>query len=870
MNASESLLNYTDDLLALLDLDLRFLAVNDSYRHLFGKPREYFIAHTMAEVFVHDPAHYQEVVQPSLECCLQGKSVKFEHWVEVPDFGNLFLEIEYKPARNPQGGINGVAIVGRNRTEVRRSIEALKNSETQLNRAAHIANLGGWFFNVHTKEFQWTEGMYDIHEVSKDFQLTGENIAAFIPAEQYSAVHEKLALNLGGERTEVIFNMITAKGNRKWVRSIAFPVFEKSEVVSVDGILQDITEITDMQLQLRRSEEKFRNLVEESNALVWEASVSPFRFTYMSPQAEQITGYSPADWCSHDFIHQHIHPDDNLQTLHAAGLHIQKRKDFILEYRIIKSDGSAVWLHDNVKIILDKQGIAEKLRGVMIDVTPMKEMQAGLNRALRALENYKYILDKHAIVATTDKNGNITYVNDKFVENTGYEREELLGYNQRLSKSGFHSPVFYKKMWETIISGQVWQGEICNRNKAGNLYWVYTTIVPILDENGRIEEFMSVRTDITELKRTEETLRRAQKMEAIGQLTGGIAHDFNNLLGIIIGNLELIEMTLPFKDAIHYQLDNAKNAAIRGSVLTRRLLNFSHQTPVLGKTLELNKVIKSLEVLISKSLTALVSVDMKLGENLWQVEADPGDFEDSIINLVINASDAMPKGGKLRFATRNYAATHMEFRSKGIIPPGQYVEILVEDTGIGMPVEVIEKIFDPYFSTKPSDKGSGLGLAMVYGFVKRSKGLIFVESSPGNGARFSIYLPKSQQDNNKIHEAEQLRAQVKVQALSNETILLVDDEVDILKITRTNLENLGYRVLCSNNGDAALKVIKSPEHIDLLFTDIVMPGALNGYELAEAALQYRPGLKVLFTTGYAKVENKVTREDWRNSLIQKP
>jgi len=230
----------------------------------------------------------------------------------------------------------------------------------------------------------------------------------------------------------------------------------------------------------------------------------------------------------------------------------------------------------------------------------------------------------------------------------------------------------------------------------------------------------------------------------------------------------------------------------------------------------------------------------------------------------------MPQGGKLRFYTHNYEVAHMEFKINGMIPPGQYVEILIIDSGVGMAQEVLEKIFEPYFSTKPSDKGSGLGLAMVYGFVKRSKGLIFAESKPGNGTTFTILLPKSAHESSTVTESTELKPQAKLTARKNETILLVDDETDILKITRTNLENLGYRVLTANNGDEALEVVQSSENIDLLFTDIVMPGKLNGYELAEAAIVVRPALKLLFTTGYAKVENKITREDWLNALIQKP
>lgn len=867
----QTLLNYTDDMLALLDQNLRYTAMNNAYAFIFGKTSDAFIGSTIASAFAHDPEHYQNVIHPILEECQKGKTVRYERWIPIPRLGELFLDISYTPIFDGNQAIQGIAIVGRNRTEVMRSIEALQRNESLLNRTEHIANLGGWFFNVESDEIQWTNEMYAIHEVDRDFELNQDSINSFIPDEYLEEILHKLGKTLNeGVPSEVSSPIITANGVQKWVRSLSFPVIENGKVVCIEGILQDITELTNIQQKLQQSEETYRTLVEETNALVWEAEIDPYRFSYMSPQAETLTGYSASQWCSAGFLPSKIHPDDREQSFNCIKRHIAVCQDFIVEYRFKIANGTYIWLHDDIKVIVDKHNKPTKMRGVMIDITQLKEMQIGLNRALRSLENHKYILDQHAIVSSTDRLGNITYVNEKFIEISGYEREELIGKNHRMFKSGLHPAGFFQKLWNTITSGLVWQGEICNRKKNGSLNWVHTTIVPLSDEQGNIEEFISVRTDITELKRTEDSLRRAQKMEAIGQLTGGIAHDFNNLLSIVIGNLELIELVLPGKQNVRAQLESAKNAAMRGSVLTRRLLNFSHQTPILGKSLDLNTVMKGLEVLVSKSLTALVQVEMNLSPDLWQVEVDPGDFEDVIINLSINASDAMPQGGKLRFFTRNYEVAHMEFKINGMIPPGQYVEILIVDSGVGMTQEVLEKIFEPYFSTKPSDKGSGLGLAMVYGFVKRSKGLIFVESKPGNGTTFTILLPKSAHESSTVTESTELKPQKKLTARNNETILLVDDEADILKITRTNLENLGYRVLTANNGDEALEVVQGSENIDLLFTDIVMPGKLNGYELAEAAIVVRPALKLLFTTGYAKVENKITREDWINALIQKP
>jgi PAS domain S-box-containing protein len=870
LDSAQTLLNFSDDMLAMLDTNLRYVALNDAYARMFGRPRSDFIGHTIEEAFAHDPEHYCSVIQPIMEECLRGNPVRYERWIPVPQFGDLYLDIHYSPAKDANGRVIGITVAGRNRTEVMRSIEALQRNETMLNRTENIAHLGGWYYDLVTDVTHWTNEMYEIHEVPRDFPLTQENIQRFVPESELAHVLQGIGRAMRGEPTEITSRMITATGKVKWVRSICFPIIENGRVVSIEGVLQDISELTETQLRFQQSEEKYRRLVEETNALVWEGDISPARFTYISPQAEKLTGFPTEAWMRPNFLWERVLPEERDETFAAIARKIAAHEDFVIEYRFIRADGSLMWLHDDVKIIYDAIGEPVKFRGVMIDITRMKEMQAGLGRALRSLENYKYILDRHAIVASADREGLIHYVNAKFIEITGYERDELIGQRHSLLKSGLHSAAFYNKLWSTIAAGQVWQGEICNRRKNGDLYWVYTTIVPLLDEQGNIEEYMSVSTEVTELKRTEESLRRAQKMEAIGQLTGGIAHDFNNLLSIVIGNIELVEMSLPPQELLHRQLENARNAAVRGSVLTRRLLNFSHQTPVLGQAMNLNAVMQGIEVLVSKSLTALVKVELDLAADLWLVEVDPGDFEDAIINLSINASDAMPQGGKLRFSTRNVETTHMQFRSNGMIPPGKYVEITVEDSGIGMDADVLDKIFEPYFTTKPSDKGSGLGLPMVYGFVQRSKGLIFVDSTPGAGTRFTIYLPKSGQATSRTGiEAPPSPSQAPA-ARHDETILLVDDEADILKITRTNLENLGYRILIAQNGDEALAVLQRHQEIDLLFTDIVMPGSLNGFELAEAALALRPDLKLLFTTGYAKVEGGTPRDEWREAIIQKP
>ena len=495
-------------------------------------------------------------------------------------------------------------------------------------------------------------------------------------------------------------------------------------------------------------------------------------------------------------------------------------------------------------------------------------LQRKLRKALTELENQKYVLDHHAIVSTMNVAGQFVYANEKFCEISGYSLEELAGHQFRILKSGVHSRGFIKQMWQTISGGNVWHGELCGKTKDGSLYWVDSTIAPLFNEQGKISQYITVQTDVTDRKKTEELLRQAQKMEALGELTGGIAHDFNNLLGVIIGNLDLMKIKVDQGSKLLRQIEKAQNAALRGSELTHRLLNFSHQSPEASSPVNANKSIRSLKELIGKSLTANISVDMSLSEDLWMAELDAGDFEDAIINLSLNARDAMPDGGRLIIETKNLVMDSEFASQNGGLVPGEYVEITFSDTGLGMAKEITDKIFEPFFTTKAKGKGTGLGLAMVYGFVQRSKGNILVYSEEGAGTTFRIFLPRS------LTASEQTEQPIVVETslpAGAETVLIVDDEEELAAIAESILRGLGYTTLCAYSGEEALKFLESNPTIDLLFSDVVMPGSISGFDLAKAARKMYPAIKVLLTSGFpGKMQHSPEAIRWAKGMVQKP
>ena len=373
--------------------------------------------------------------------------------------------------------------------------------------------------------------------------------------------------------------------------------------------------------------------------------------------------------------------------------------------------------------------------------------------------------------------------------------------------------------------------------------------------------------DITERRATEHQLRQAQKMEAVGQLTGGIAHDFNNLLTVVLGNLQLLERALRADERNHRRIRTAVEAVERGAELTKRLLAFSRKQRLEPKVVDANALLSGMDDLLHRALGEEVELEVARADDLWLTKADQSQLETAILNLAINARDAMPGGGKLTVETANahldseYASLHVE------VTPGEYVLIAVSDTGTGIAKDVIDKVFQPFFTTKETGKGTGLGLSMVHGFVKQSGGHIKIYSEPGCGTTVKIYLPREKVS--ALQAGAPTLGSVAL-ATGQETILLVEDDAKVREVAVSLLRELGYRVLEAVDGPSALAVIEGDQAIDLLFSDIVMPGGMNGLELAQQARRRRPDLRVLHTSGYAEAAVARGSGVAADSLIGKP
>jgi PAS domain S-box-containing protein len=374
--------------------------------------------------------------------------------------------------------------------------------------------------------------------------------------------------------------------------------------------------------------------------------------------------------------------------------------------------------------------------------------------------------------------------------------------------------------------------------------------------------------DITEAQATEQQLRRAQKMDAVGQLTGGIAHDFNNILGIILGNIDLLTRQLADDERASKRLNTIKHSAERASSLTKQLLGFSRNQAREITTVDLNRLLGDMQSLIQRSLTPSIEVEYHLTSDPWPTNIDADDFKDALLNLILNARDALPEGGRLVLETANTVLDPSYCALHPAVKPGPYAACSVSDNGTGIATDLQERIFEPFYTTKEPGKGTGLGLSMVFGFTKRSGGHIKVYSEPGIGTTVTLYLPRSREAVTPVAETDDRGPP---RSGHDELILLVDDEPELLDLAAAQLQELGYRTLTAENGPQALELLANGPGIDLLFSDVVMPGGMDGYQLAEQARAIKPGLKILLTSGFT-IKAGLGAPD-RNSdipLLQKP
>ena len=534
---------------------------------------------------------------------------------------------------------------------------------------------------------------------------------------------------------------------------------------------------------------------------------------------------------------QAIHPDDRERVVRAGQGAILSKGAYDLEYRIILPDANERIVHTRWEIAYDREtGKPLRLFGTIQDITERKKAEERFYKAFNA--------NPEPISIATISEGRYIDVNESFLRITGYLREEVM--NRTSAELQFWGEPDGRARFIELLrkQGSVRDLEITYRTKSGEIR-VALDSAEIIDVAGQ-ECVIAIFRDITEQKTLEKQLRQTQKMEAVGQLSGGIAHDFNNLLGVIIGYSEILEHRLSPDDPLQKECLQIKKAGQSAASLTRQLLAFSRQQVLEPRVLDLNAIVLNVEKMLRRLIGEHIDLRTQLDPALGLVKADPSQIEQVIINLAVNARDAMAHGGKLMIETTNAELDEEYVRRHVTQPVDSYVLLTIADTGTGMDAETQAHIFEPFFTTKEIGKGTGLGLATVYGVVKQSGGHIWVYSELGQGTIFKIYLPQTGQS---IRVEKPKTSLVSLQG-NTETILLVEDAESVRDLTRTLLTEHGYTVLEADHPEKAVEIAKTHEgHIHLLLTDMVMPG-MNGRALAEKLASMRPDMKVVYTSGY--------------------
>jgi two-component system, cell cycle sensor histidine kinase and response regulator CckA len=602
------------------------------------------------------------------------------------------------------------------------------------------------------------------------------------------------------------------------------------------GIVREISDAKVASGERSSSETHYREMVESLNDSVYALDEHGV-IDYISPAIERIIGYQPSEIMGRPLA-EVVYPED----AHLFAESLKQAMDGAteaLEYRLISKEGDVRRIRSSARrIFSDADPVG--LLGTMVDITDRKAAEARLERLSAAIEQAS------ESVAIIDTKGKIQYVNCAFERNTSYSREELVGESFRVLRSSLQDSSAYEDLWSAIAKGERWTGRLLNRRKDGSSIEEESTVSPVRNESGEIVNFVAVNRDVTKEVELEKQLLHAQKMEAVGRLAGGVAHDFNNLLTAIIGYGQLVQNALGPNHSLRSEIKEILDAGTRAASLTGQLLAFSRRQKLVPRNIDLTETIGNLMKMLHRIIGEDIDLSFHTSPSVHQVFADSGQIEQVIMNLVVNARDAMPSGGRLIIEANNVILDEQYCRENLWAKPGEYARISVTDTGIGMDAETRRHIFEPFFTTKESGKGTGLGLAVVYGIVKQHDGLIHVYSEPGHGTTFKIYFRAQ----SIVTQDGSTEAQSAVRG-GDETILIAEDEETLRELARSILQNLGYRVLLASNGEEAVSKYNAAEgEIDLVMLDLIMP-RLGGSDAYKRMIATGKRVPVIFMTGYA-------------------
>jgi two-component system cell cycle sensor histidine kinase/response regulator CckA len=736
--------------------------------------------------------------------------------------------------------------------------------QAMLSSAARIAGLGSWEHDLANDRLEWDDETLRIFGITR--QTFDGNAAAFFalvhPEDREALKEMQVKARPSHGITEMEYRIVRPDGA---VRNIhdrgQVTRYEAGKPVQSTGMVMDVTEQRQAEESLRVQAHMLDSVGQSVIATDMEG-----RITYVNRFAGELHGWSVSEMPGRNVIEVLVSQPSRKEAERIMK-RLQNGESWSGEFPLQRRDRSVFPALLTVSPLADRDGKLTGIIGIATDITERKRSQ----EELRASEDrWRAIFENSAVgIALADKKGFLTLTNRAYQKMVGYTDEELR------SMSFLDLTHEEDRAANADMATQLWQGNLQQfqyekryRRKDGKLIWVKNTvsIAPGTEITPRFA--MAIVEDVTERRSLEEQVRQSQRMEAVGRLAGGIAHDFNNMLGVILGHCASLEEKLPVGNPERKGVEQIKKASIRSADLTRQLLAFSRKQILLPRVLDLNATVADLSSMLDSLIGDDVNLVIRPGGKLGYVKADPGQIGQVVMNLVVNARDAMPQGGHVLIATENVVLNGQSAANGLSMAPGPYIMLSISDSGCGIEAETLSHIFEPFFTTKEQGKATGLGLATVYGIVKQSDGSIAVESQPGQGTTFKIYLPQVEGE---LQAAAVERAESSADG-GEETILLAEDEPMLREIVRFQLENAGYTVLEAHDGKEAMEVArKHTGKIDLLLTDVLMTGGTNGLELAAQIAPTHPELKVLYMTGYtADVIDTKGAANVQDKVLQKP
>lgn len=755
-------------------------------------------------------------------------------------------------------------------TEMRRELERSRDS---LVRAQKIGLIGSGEYDLVTGASSWSEETYAIMGLDPAGGPNLERFLSHVHPDDRAQVQAQRALNERGEAADPLeYRFVRPDGDLRWFLRKVEVVRDKQGVpVKLFTTHQDITERRRIEEELRRSQGHLQRaqslgLIGSSevnlrtNERIW--SDEYFRLLGLDPATTEIglTAFAGA-----------ILPEDQSKLISLDAILSHQGPIEPAELRVRRGDDKISWLRRQIEVTRDASGAPASILFTIQDITERKHTEDQLRRSrehLARVQNIAQIGSSEVNLSTreavwSDMCYRLLNVDPATIEPS-----------VEAALTSVH-PDDREALREASLRGrrgeQVEPLEFRVIRNNGGVRWLVRHAQFVHDEKGRAISLIATYYDITDRKQTEAQLRQAQKMEAIGQLTGGIAHDFNNLLAVILGHLDLLAEDLADAPRLKASVQSCIGAVRRGASLTKSLLAFSRQQALEPIELDLNVALGDMEEMLRRALSETIEFQVIKGAELWITEADPGQLQNVLLNLVLNARDAMPKGGKVTIVTSNAQLDVDYVAGHGGLRPGDYVQLSVSDTGVGMSQAVVDRAFEPFFTTKESGKGSGLGLSMVYGFVRQTGGHVTIQSEPGHGTTVSIYLQR-QNGKGRVRTQMPNGQETECPIGGRGTILVVEDNNDVREMTRIQLERLGYTVFDAMNAEAGLEVLSAHPETELLLTDVVLPGGMLGPELAERARGILPSLGVVFMSGYNEQKDELEKAGKGQPLriLQKP